>query len=134
MSTIYFWLVPKTLIDLHGSLGLNKIYHGLVMGFSHISLSLSQVNKGVAKARLFWVHPQHKSLYELNHHLCDVDPHIAWSATTIKNQDKCLNLFHYCNPHLTWKFNGLLELETFLHVHKYATYDHKFTSLSRLIL
>ena len=41
-----------------------------MLGFSYITWPLSQVTKGGAKAKLFWLETQQKAFVELKHHLC----------------------------------------------------------------
>jgi hypothetical protein len=41
-----------------------------VLGLSHITWPLSQVTKGGAKEKFFWLESQHKAFVELKHRLC----------------------------------------------------------------
>jgi hypothetical protein len=67
---IRYWLAPTTLTELHNFLGLANIYHRFLLGFSHITWTLSQVTKGGAKEKLFWSKSQQKAFGELKNHLC----------------------------------------------------------------
>jgi hypothetical protein len=48
------WSAPKKLIELQSFLGLANFYHRLVLGFSHIAWTLSQINMGVGKVKFVW--------------------------------------------------------------------------------
>jgi len=69
IQVIRDWLAPTTLMGLHNFLGLANFYHRFMLGFSHITWSLSQVTKGGAKAKLFWSESQQKAFAELKHYL-----------------------------------------------------------------
>ena len=67
---IHDWLALTTLTVLFIFLGLENIYRRFVLGFSHITWPLSQVAKGGAKEKLFWLESQQKVFVELKHRLC----------------------------------------------------------------
>ena len=52
------WPAPTTLIELRNFLDLANFYHWFVLGFSHITWPLSQVTKGGAKVKFFWLQSQ----------------------------------------------------------------------------
>jgi hypothetical protein len=58
IQVIRDWLAPTTLTELRSFLGLANFYHRFVLGFSHITWSLSQVTKGGAKEKFFWFESQ----------------------------------------------------------------------------
>ena len=64
------WLAPTTLTELCNFLGLANFYRRFMLGFSHITWSLSKVTKGGAKAKFFWSEYQYKAFVEFKHHLC----------------------------------------------------------------
>jgi hypothetical protein len=43
-----------TLTELQSFLGLSNFYQQFMLGFSHIAWALSQVTKGVGKAKFTW--------------------------------------------------------------------------------
>jgi hypothetical protein len=63
------WPTPTTLTELRIFLGLANFYHRFVLGFSHITWTLSQVTKGGAKEKFFWPESQQKAFGELKHRL-----------------------------------------------------------------
>ena len=70
IQVIRDWPTPTNLIELWNFLGLAKFYHRIVLGFSHITWPLSQVKKGGAKEKLFWLESQPKEFIEFKHRLC----------------------------------------------------------------
>lgn len=70
IQAIRDWPASTTLTELCNFLGLAKFYCRFMLGFSHISWSLNQVNKGGGKSKFVWDESQHKSFEELKHHLC----------------------------------------------------------------
>jgi hypothetical protein len=46
IQVIHDWPTLTTLTELHRFLGLAKLYHRIVLGFSNITWTLSQVTKG----------------------------------------------------------------------------------------
>ena len=54
IQVIRDWPTPTTLTELRSFLGLANFYHRFMLGFSHITWTLSQVTKGEAKEKLFW--------------------------------------------------------------------------------
>ena len=70
IQVIRHWPGPTTLTELRSFLGLANSYRRFVLGFSHITWPLSQVTKGGAKAKLFWLKTQQKAFAELKHRLC----------------------------------------------------------------
>ena len=70
IQVIRDWPSPTTIIELHSFLGLANFYHRFVLGFSHITRPLSQVTKGGAKSKLFWLKTQQKAFVDLKHRLC----------------------------------------------------------------
>ena len=58
---------PTTLTNLHSFLGLANFYYRFMLGFSHITWPLSQVNKGGVREKLFWSKSQQKAFVELKH-------------------------------------------------------------------
>ena len=70
IQVIRDWPAPTTLTELCSFLGLANLYRRFVLGFSHLSLPLSQVTKGGAKEKIFWYESQHKAFVELKHCLC----------------------------------------------------------------
>ena len=55
IQVIWDWPAPTTLIELRNFLGLANFYHIFMLGFSHITCPLSQVTKGGAKEKFFWL-------------------------------------------------------------------------------
>ena len=70
IQVIRDWPAPTTLTELQGFLGLANFYRRFVLGFSHITWPLSQVTKGGAKSKFFWLETQQKAFAELKHCLC----------------------------------------------------------------
>ena len=70
IQVIQDWPSPTTLIELLSFLGLANFYRRFVLGFFHITLPLSQVTKGGAKAKFFWFESQQKAFKELKVRLC----------------------------------------------------------------
>jgi len=70
IQVIRDWSAPTTLIELRSFLGLSKFYRRFVLGFSHITLPLSQVTKDGVKEKLFWSESQQKAFVEFKHFLC----------------------------------------------------------------
>eukprot|EP00253_Pinus_taeda_P034042 PITA_34042 len=58
-----------TLTELHNFLGLANFYRRFVLGFSHITWTLSQFTKGGAKEKFFWSESQQKAFTELKDRL-----------------------------------------------------------------
>jgi hypothetical protein len=69
IQVIRDWPAPTTLTELHNFLGLANFYHRFVLGFSHITWSMSQVTKGGEKEKLFWFESQQKAFDDLKHHI-----------------------------------------------------------------
>jgi hypothetical protein len=51
IQVIRDWPAPTTLTKLQILLGLSNFYHNFMLGFSHISWALNQINKGVGKEK-----------------------------------------------------------------------------------
>jgi hypothetical protein len=54
IQVIRDWLAPTTLTELQSFLGLANFYLRFVLGFSHITWALSQINKGGGKDKFAW--------------------------------------------------------------------------------
>ena len=59
-----------SLIVLQSFVGLAKLYHRFMLGFSHISWALSQVTNGGGKENFVWGKEQQQEFDDLNHRLC----------------------------------------------------------------
>jgi hypothetical protein len=70
IQVIWDWPAPTTLTELRSFLCLANFYCRFMLGFSHITCTLSQVTKGGAKETLFWSESQQKAFVELKHRLC----------------------------------------------------------------
>jgi hypothetical protein len=57
------------LIELRIFLGLANFYHRFMLGFSHITWALSQINIGGGKEKFVWDVSQHKAFDVLKKHL-----------------------------------------------------------------
>ena len=69
IQVIRDWAAPTTLIELRKFLGLANFYHRFMLGFSHITWPMSQVTKGGAKEKFFWLESQQNAFVELKHGL-----------------------------------------------------------------
>ena len=58
IQVIQDWPAPTTITQLRSFLGLANFYRRFVLGFSHITWSLSQITKGGAKEKLVWSESQ----------------------------------------------------------------------------
>ena len=70
IQVIRDWPAPTTITELHSFLGLANFYRRFVLGLSHITWPFSQVTKGGAKEKLFWLESQQKAFIEFKNHLC----------------------------------------------------------------
>jgi len=70
IQVIRDWLAPTTLTKHYIFLGLANFYHRFMLGFSHITWSLSQVTKGGVQEKFFLSESQQKAFTELKHRLC----------------------------------------------------------------
>jgi hypothetical protein len=64
------WPTPTTPIELYSFLGLANFYRRFVLGFSHITWTLSQVTKGGAKEKSFCSESHQKAFEYLKYRLC----------------------------------------------------------------
>ena len=58
VQVIRDWPSPTTLTELRNFLGLSNFYRNFVFTLSHITWPLSEVTKGGAKEKLFWLESQ----------------------------------------------------------------------------
>jgi hypothetical protein len=54
IQVIHDWPAPTTLTELRSFLGLANFYRRFMLGFSHITWALNQVNKGGGRAKFVW--------------------------------------------------------------------------------
>jgi len=64
IQVIRDWLTQTTLMELHSFLGLANFYHRFVLGFSHITCTLSYITKGMAK--FFFPGPSPNKIFSLS--------------------------------------------------------------------
>jgi hypothetical protein len=54
IQVIHHWPAPTMLTDLRSFLGLVNFYRRFMLGFSHITLPLSQVTRGGGNEKFVW--------------------------------------------------------------------------------
>ena len=64
------WPALTTLTELRSFLGLANFYRRFVLGFSHIALALSQINRGGGKDKFAWGQSQQQAFDDLKLRLC----------------------------------------------------------------
>jgi hypothetical protein len=69
IQVIRDWPAPTTLIELQSFLGLANFYHRFMLGFSHIALALSQINRGGGNEKFVWSQSQQQAFDDLNKRL-----------------------------------------------------------------
>eukprot|EP00253_Pinus_taeda_P005535 PITA_05535 len=69
IQVIWDWSSPTTLKELHIFLGLADFYHKFVLGFSHITWPLIQVNEGKVKTTFYLFESQKKVFANFKHRL-----------------------------------------------------------------
>ena len=70
IQVIRDWPAPAAITELRSFLGLSNFYRRFMFEFSHVTWPLSQITKGGAKEKSFWLEPQQKAFTELKNHLC----------------------------------------------------------------
>jgi hypothetical protein len=69
IQVICDWSAPTTLTELQSFLGLANFYCRFMLGFSHITWALSQINKGGGKAKFAWSRFQQQAFNDLKQRL-----------------------------------------------------------------
>jgi hypothetical protein len=64
------WLAPTTLTQLWSFFGLANFYHRFMLGFSHITWALNQINRGGGKEKFVWGLSQQQAFDDLKQRLC----------------------------------------------------------------
>jgi hypothetical protein len=70
IQVIHYWPTKTTVVELQILLGLAKFYQRVMLGFSHIAWSLSQVTRVVAKKNLVWGMSQQQVFDDMKNCLC----------------------------------------------------------------
>jgi hypothetical protein len=70
IQVIRDWPAPTTLTELHSLLSLANFYHRFVLGLSHITWALSQINRGGGKEKFAWGQSQQQAFDDLKLCLC----------------------------------------------------------------
>ena len=70
IQAICDWMTLTNLTKLRSFLGLANFYRRFVLVFSNIAWSITQVTKGVSKAKFIWSKPQQHAFEELKQRLC----------------------------------------------------------------